>query len=404
MKITVGITSSPVSGRQDLSIALAPTTAEKDLLVSNSVPIPGVTTHDSQGLMRKCFASHGDFFREVGISNFRTFQPDWTYFSSSQSSGWRKFMAKLVADGDREEILKRIGNIVLVKLGLLTRQVKPVTTSGELNNAAKVPATVNVTDMAGNQVEIKIGDHVYKAYKLETDPQKTSLLDKAKTEFADKANAQLKGFQSEFSNNLSIMSKQYEKEIKDMKQKMANQLPALDIPMDLLREGVFVVSPGNEYRIYIPIKLHYKEIVTQYHIWKLKQDYQLKQNGYLVVAVDGKFNYRWTNIYDTKLRDRLILWHVSGHQLCLGTYTVKMRGLEDIIRVRDEIADMLTRINTQSIGSRHLPESGRQRQIKRCMGNRMDFTDSNGDDRVDYDFHEVADLVGLKSKGTIWKT
>ena len=407
MKVIVGLASSTTHGSSytDITVKLKASKDEQTTLVANNVPMPGITVSDSQNLMRKCFASHGDFFREVGVSNFRTFQPDWSYFKSAQSGGWKKFVARLVADENREEILKRIGNIVLMKLSLLTNQVKPIIASGKLTKNMKVPATIELVDMTGKQVEIKIGDQIFKAYEIEEDAKKTALLDNAKTNIVDKANAQIAGFQSEFSNNLGMVSKQYDKEIADMKHRMASQIPALPIPDDLKRQGVVISSPGNEYQIFIPIKLHYKQIVTHYNVWNLKKDFQLKQNGFLMVATDAKFNYRWTNIYDKDFRDRLVLWHVAGTHLCLGSYTLKMKQLSDIIRVRNEVVEMLTKINTQSLGERNLPQSGKQRQIRNIMsrGTYMTFK-IDGRERTDYDFKAVADHVGAKGKGTTWST
>lgn len=409
MKVIVGLASSTTHGgnHTDITLKLDASKDEASLLTANNVPAPGITTTDSQSLMRKCFATHGDFFREVGISNFRTFQPDWSYFKAAQSSGWQKFVARLIADENREEILRRIGNIVLVKLSLLTNQVKSVTTSGKLSKAVREPVTVKLVDMAGKQVEIKIGNQIFKAYELEEDAKKTALLDQAKTDLQDKATAQVVGFQSEFSNNLGIVSKQYEKEIADMKAKMASQVPALNISEDLRRQGVVVTSPGNEYQIFIPIKLHYKQIVTNYNIWDLKPSFQLKQDGYLMVAADTKFNYRWTNIYDKKFNDRLVLWHVAGSHLCLGSYTVKMKQLSDIVRVRDEVAEMLTKINTASLGERNLPTSSanKQRQIRNTMrGENYRTFKVGGREISDYDFNEVANYAGPKTGGKTWST
>ena len=208
-----------------------------------------------------------------------------------------------------------------------------------------------------------------------------------------------------------MMSTQYNTEIKKLKDQIKNNLPALDISKPLLDRGVRVVSPSkSEYQIYIPIHLHYKHIVTEYSVWTLKKDYQRVQDGYLLIAVDMNFNFRWGWIYDTHFQNTVELFHALGDgDLCLGSYQVKMTRLEDIVRVRDEIQKMYETINTESISTANIHTTAMDTLAHEARNAPFEDFDIvyEGEKHTmeDADFSKVAtDRKDKETKGKVWET
>ena len=353
-------------------------------------------------LLKKCFVTQGDFYREVGITNFKTFQPDWQYFTSTSSEGWRSCINKIVADARREDVLRRIGQLIANKIGLFTQKVMPVTIATTTSDAGPGAATVNLTDITGKNLKLLVGNKLFVAHDMSECVGDSALVDTAKGELEANANAQVKGFESEFSNGLALISKQYEKQIKDLKDIMKTQLPAMDIPTELLREHIQVTAQDEEYRIYIPIHLHYKYITTDRQMWKLKKEWQYKQDGLLMLAVNTTWNLRWSWLYDKDFRDNISIFHSSGNDLCLGTYQMKIKSLEDVPRIRDDIAVMLEKIYTRSIGADNLNDKMRELYEELGHAERIWFDDIEDDDK---DYGKIATRMSAKDTGgAIWST
>jgi len=357
MKITVGIVSSNSYGTPytDLDVKLEPTKEEHKLLTQFGVPIPGENSQNTYSLLKRCFSTHGDFFREAGISNFRTFQPDWAYFKSSSSNGWNKFMNRLVASEDRDDVLHKIANLISNKLSLLTENMPRVVHKTNVKNPKQETKKVKLVDLSGKTLELRVGDKFYQLRDVKENAKANTLIKNTIDEVVNKANDQITSFEAEFSDNLTLMSNQYEKELKELKHKLQSQLPALQVSEDLLEQGVVVSSPGNEYRIYAPIHLHYKYVATRFHVWDLKKEFQREQDGYLMVAVDGAWNYKWSWIYDKHFsRDGVEMFHCMGHDLCLGSYKMSVHCLHDILKVSKDIAKMYETINVESMSVENL--------------------------------------------------
>lgn len=401
MKIKVGLTQSSYADGPvniTLGISLDLTEAEEEKLRSYDIPIPdkGYTTTD---LCRKCWPTHGDFFREVGIHNFGTFQPDAGYFRTG-NSGWRSFIVRLLSEDNREDTLRNIGVVIGRKLSLFVGKLPEVIVDGQ--DVMRMPqAVVQLADIKGETVDIRIGSRLYRASAIEENMTDTKLINRVKGDLEDSANLQVSGFESEYASNLSLMDKQCRSEVNKMKRQLSNRLPALAISDHLLRQGIIVTSPGNEYRIYIPIKLHYKQIATNSYIWRLKRGYQLRQQGYLMIALGAKFTYRWSWIYDMEFEDTVQLFHTAGDTLCLGSYEVKANTLDDMPGIRDDIANMLVRINTTSMMINNL--SGTMMEVYEIIetNHRADFK-LKGEEVYDLDLSDVAVLIKDK-EDSIWE-
>jgi len=404
IKITIGIVSANAHGTDyaDLDVALGLTAAEKSTLQTHSIPIPGVDGKMTHNLLKKCFITQGDFYREVGIPNFKTFQPDWHYFAATSSEGWQSCIGKIVADVHRDDVLRRIGQIIANKIGLFTQKITPIAISTTTTDAGPGATAVNLTDVTGKNLKLLIGNKVFVAHSVDESAMDSALIDTAKGELEANATAQIKGFETEFSNNLVLMTKQYEKQIKEMKDKMKSQLPAMTIPDELLREHIQVTVNDHEYKIYIPIHLQFKYLTTSRQVWELKKKWQLQQDGYLMLAIDNAWHLRWTWLYDKKFKDKICMWHTDGKDLCLGTYEPKLKSLSDVPRIRDDIAMLFETIYTGSIGSTNITTLMNELYGAINDAPREWFEEIEDEDR---DFSTVANRTEAKDAGgAIWST
>jgi len=407
MKITVGIVTSTSYGTPytDLDVKLEPTTAERKLFKDWNVPIPLENGQTTTNLLKVCFSTHGDFFREVGVSNYRTFQPDWSYFRASSSNGWNKFMNRLVVSEDREDILRRVGEIIANKLSLLTNNVPKATITADIKKPLVFAKNIQLTDLAGKKLELRVGDKIYVATEVKVDAKANTLIKSTVDDIVTKANTTVSGFEEEFSANLTMITKQYDAKLKALNEKLKTQLPALPISYELLREGVIVSSPGNEYQLYAPLHLHYKYVATPYLLWELKQKYCREQDGYLAIAVDGKWNYRWSWIYDSKFQDNVELFHAMGDTLCLGSYKVSITCIDDILKVAKDVAKVYEIINTNSMSVVNIHTDAMSEldyTIRHAPRKKFEMPDKG---RIeDRDLTHVASLKTNKQGGTIWST
>jgi hypothetical protein len=108
-------------------------------------------------------------------------------------------------------------------------------------------------------------------------------------------------------------------------------------------------------------------------------------------------------LFDKKMEDTLALWH-SSSGICWGSYNPKITRLEDIVKLRDDVQQLLTTINVRSIGARNLHD----KQSKLYTIVRQ--TAPQSPELHDTDFSEVADLIDekhpekSKGKDELWQT
>lgn len=392
----------------DLDIKLKGTEEEEKLLDKFGVPIPGKDGKRTRDLLKRCFASHGDFFREVGVPNFRTFQPDWQYFESQSSNGWRKFMSRLVTEDDREETLKRAANVLLNKLGLLTHKAKGITIDRDLKEQS-MPVDVNINDLTDKSMELRVGNKIFTVSKIEEAAKDTTLIDRAVKNLGAKAEGVVKQYGDEYANSLKLVRSQYEEELKKMGDQLKMKMPMLRLPQTLLQAGIMVNAEDGRYVFYIPIHLHYQYISSQRHTWTLKKQYQLEQDGYLIIAVDSEFNLCSSKLRDTHFQDTLELWHSPGGGVCWGSYKFSMKKVDDLIRIKDEVSRLFSTINLKSPSRRNIgSKQGKSIDKARNDAKFIKFPDG----KEDLDLSSIAtlqegDVVENKKKktkggGRIW--
>jgi hypothetical protein len=399
MKITAELVNRRGFERQymDIDVKLDATEAEKKLLETFHVPIPTTGGGGSQELLRSCYACQGDLYREVGVRNFRTFQPDWTYFNSS-SSGWSKFVNKVSTEENRDEILQRIAQAIGAKIKMLVKRASPVSYSLDITTPGPAEVPVSLDDLAGHTLDIRVGNKILRCTKIVEDATGSKLVDSTLAELKTQAAAKLESYQVECAHNIELMKKQYEKQITDLNTKFEKSVIAPAIPQKLLLEGV-MYAPDHDHKrhsFYIPITLEYKFMARHKARWELKKKYQMKQEGYLYVQTDSQLNVVYGMIYDKKLQDTMQLWHSSGG-VCWGSYTPKMTKVEDLVKLRDEVALMLETINLSSVGARNL--QGHQSELYNyCRGSHSSSLPFIKELESE-DFSEVAKLVGDKRTG-----
>jgi hypothetical protein len=400
MKITAELVNRRGFERQymDIDIKIDADEAERTLLATFHVPIATSTDGGgSQELLRSCYACQGDLYREVGVRNFRTFQPDWTYFNSS-SSGWSKFVNKVSTEEDRDEILQRIAQAIGAKIKMLVKRASPVSYILDIQTPGPAEVPVRFEDLAGRTLDIRVGNKLFRCTKVIENATGSKLVESTLAELKEQAAAKLGSYQVECAHNIELMKKQYEKQINDLNVKFEKSVIAPAIPQKLLLEGI-MYAPDHDHKrhsFYVPIKLEYKYMAMHKARWELKKKYQLSQEGYLYIQTDSQLNVVYGMIYDNKLGDTIQLWHNSGG-VCWGSYTPKLTKVEDLIKLRDDVATMLGTINLSSVGARNL--RGNQQEL-------YTYTRGSGSGNLpllkeleSLDYSEVANLVGDKRKG-----
>ena len=404
MNITIGITESAPYTEFDIQLELS--AAEKTLFVNHNVPIPGdgSTTRD---LFRKCFSSHGDFFRIVGIRNFRPYKPDDRGFASAANSGWQTFMNRLVLEADRDETLNTIAYVFINKIRLLTKKINPVVVTEQITTPRPIPITVSLTDLPEKPLRLQIGNKLFGIHEVTEMTAENALVQSAITDIESRAIAQLEGHTTDYAENLVLMKQQYTSEVRKLKDQVKNNLPALAIPDSLLAQHVQYLPYGSQYELFIPILVHYKYVTTPWHIWELKKEWQHKQNAILQVRVTiNKDTYLVGHLYvcDKDFQDTVPLWHVMDrNELCLGTYEPKMKQLSDIIQIRNDMQRMLEKINTDSMSKRNLCD--KQNELRELIEtvSFKEFDDLE-DGRKDMDLSGIAVLKMKKEDGDgVWK-
>jgi hypothetical protein len=376
----------------DIEIKIDVSEAEKTLLSALRIPFPGDGRSSSQDTLRSIFASQGDLYREVGVRNFRAFQPDWVYFNSS-SNGWVKFVNKLATEENRDELLQRIAQVVAAKIKLMVKRVPPASYVLDITTPGPAEVPVSFVDLTGSSLDIRIGNKILRCTKIVEDAEGSELIDSTIGEIKAQAETKLDSYQSECAHNLELMKKQYEKQIADLNTRYSSSVVALTLPMKVLQADVQYNAnhPSKKHEFWIPIQLEYKYISTGNNRWELMKKYQLKQNGYLFIQTDTSLNVCYGFIYDEKRADTIQLWHSSGG-ICWGSYVPKITKLEDLLKIRDDVQQLLTTINVRSVAPRNL--SGNQAKLNEVIRN-PGFDVVNGIE--DYDYSSVATVVDKKN-------
>ena len=316
-------------------------------------------------LLRSMFGSQREYYQLTNTTNYSGYSPDSRYFRSTDNEGWRKYLVNLMGADDRKRQLQTINDAVARRILLLAKKIAPVACELTLESAAPV----RIVDMEMPEtMEVRIGNKIFRATKVLEDTDQTGLLESVKSELSVQAQTQLDGYLQEYATNLERMRDDYERKLGHLQSRMDTMLPALHYGKEVMKHGIMVRPYEQEYQIYIPIDLHYKYVVSsRYHVrWKLKKEYSHKYSGYLMVAIDKDYNIRWHYIYDKEFTKSpsMPLWHVNGGQLCLGTYKMQMRCITDIVRIRDDIANMLESINIDSLGTAYVAENDEENEVR----------------------------------------
>ena len=411
MKITVGISPMDDYGSRGLDVNIVTTESEQKTLLEHHIYLPSAG-YSVRDLMRQCFDSQGAFYREVGISNYRSFQPDWTYFNRD-SAGWVRFLRVIETSEDRDAILKRIAVLVSNRIKLLVTPSKKVSVVDSLEQPVQSTAQLELVDLTGKTIQFKVGTKVYQAIQVEEMASETAMLTNAKREIQTAANTQVKSFEAEYGNNLVMMQKQYEKDMATMKSQMEKMIPCPQIDIWMAQHGVIFTVENTYYRFFIPFKLNIKYVATYYRVWELKEEWQIdNKKCMLEVVVDKNLKFRRCRILSDKFEDTVSQFHYAGGTLCFGSFQFSMKTIHDIIKIRDELQVMYQTINMESLGSHNMRDRTKESKLNDYLCDapteRFKWKDpETGETETvdDYDYDDIAKIVKTKEEGgTIWTT
>lgn len=355
----------------------------------------------NERLLRNLFGEQREYFKAMNIEPYGSFSPDSRYFTATSSNGWRKYLTQLIGADDRHKQLQRINQVVTRRLCLMAKKIPPAVTQVTLGEGTVSAVPVEIESPA--TMDIRIGNKIYSVTEVKEDNRNTALLDKAIGSVQDEALSRVKELENEFKYNISSVSRQYDTEIAKLKVQVRDTIPAASLGRDALRNGLIVDVWNREYRIYVPISLHYKYVTMNEgkEIWKLYKKYQVRVDGYLMVATDRELRVKHTYIFDRQFNSRLPLFHVSGSSLCLGTYEPKMTCFSDAFRIRDELAKVLEKINLDSLGMENIDlyEDAKEihRAIREYLAEWEDYYDGETED-------EPTLSIGTREGDKVWST
>jgi len=397
MKLTVELVSRKGYDREtaDIDIKVDASASDKTLLSSFHIPIPGDGKHTTQDLLRMCFACQGDLYRELGVRNYRAFQADLTYFNNS-SLGWTKFVTKVSTEDNRDELLQRMAQLIGAKMKMLVKKASPVAYNLDLEAPGPAEATVSFEDLTGKTLDIKLGNRIFKCTDVTEDASGKKLIDKALADIRLQAATKLDSYQAECAHNIELIKKQYDKRIDELNKKFENSVVAPELSRKLLRSGVLYCADHARklHEFFIPIALEFKYISRESVRWELKKDFKLKQDVYLHVVTDSGLHVVQGNFVDKEFNDNIPQFHATSSGLCWGTYAPKIKTTEDLLRLRDDVAQIYSTINTQSMGSHNIPRDGPLRELYDVLSN---TSESPMDDKIGTrNYGKVANLIDKK--------
>ena len=342
----------------------------------------GLMTQNSD-LLRTLFGCQREFYKTVGTEAYSDYSPESRYFKSTSSEGWRSYLIHLIGQEDRAKQLQHINDVIARRIALVAKPADPVGVDIDLSNTSVAERLGEIT--IPETFDMRFGNKIFTVTGVKEDKKQTALLDKALLEVHTEADTQVGNLQQEYATNLERVVRDYDTENETLREQLEHVLPAQHIGWDLLREGVVIDSSDNEHRIFIPMKVTIKEIVSESdgRRWELLPEYVEKFDTYLMVAVDNEFHVRWTHLYDRKFKDTIPLWHYSSGQICLGSVEPKMMQLWDIMAVRDDMQKMLEKINLDSIGKHNISNSPIQCDIKHAIHKYNDEMMLYRDDDID---------------------